>query len=316
MARVILSAFILNAAWLSNHSSTSQDPTASTRHTNPTHNMANPSCPRSLAYSMKRLKLSPAITIQPRRLHNSARAAASPSTTSNEGGLASIRLPLAVQATYLAPLKRQPVHNITSADLQLRSYSVRNLDLFTDFAMRAAYYLNLPAKGPMPLPKKTERWTVPRSNFVHKKSQENFERITLRRWIRIVDGHPETVAIWLAFLRKFQYYGVGLKADVWENGSLNTAQEMDSEAERIQGMMGEQGDLEILLKGPPRKTSTEKKALFDEVFKGSYGAHSPLGGAPSVPHASRRVEKTSPGWQERTNAAREQARTAAAQSKE
>lgn len=162
--------------------------------------------------------------------------------------------------------------------------------------MRAAYYLNLPAKGPMPLPKKTERWTVPRSNFVHKKSQENFERITLRRWIRIVDGHPETVAVWLAFLRKFQYYGVGLKADVWENGSVKTAQEMDGEAERINGMMGEKGELEVLLKNGPKEAS---KQLFDEVFKGAYGAHSPLAGAPSVPNANRRVEKVSPGWEER-----------------
>lgn len=261
--------------------------------------MANPLCSRSLAHSLKRLKLSPPAAVQTRQLHHSARNDASPSASASE--MASIRLPLAVQATYLAPLKRQPTHNITSADLQLRSYSVRNLDLFTDFAMRAAYYLNLPAKGPMPLPKKTERWTVPRSNFVHKKSQENFERITLRRWIRIVDGHPETVAVWLAFLRKFQYYGVGLKADVWENGSVNTLQEMDSEAERIRGMMGEKGELEIFLTKNKTNPATEKKALFDEVFKGAYGAHSPLGGAPSVPNASRRVEKISPGWTERRN---------------
>ncbi|CZT21545.1 related to ribosomal protein S10 [Ramularia collo-cygni] len=266
--------------------------------------MASPSCSRSLSHSMKRLKLSPSIsipTVAPRSLHQSARTSAtpSPSAGSKQGGLASIRLPLAVQATYLAPLKRQPTHNITSADLQLRSYSVRNLDLFTDFAMRAAYYLNLPAKGPMPLPKKTERWTVPRSNFVHKKSQENFERITLRRWIRIVDGHPETVAIWLAFLRKFQYYGVGLKADVWENGSVDTVAEMDGEAERIRGMMGEKGELEILLKNAPKKIS---KTLFDEVFKGAYGAHSPLSAAPSVPNANRRVEKFSPGLEVRRQA--------------
>lgn len=168
--------------------------------------------------------------------------------------------------------------------------------------MRAAYYLKLPAKGPMPLPKKTERWTVPRSNFVHKKSQENFERITLRRWIRIVDGHPETVAVWLAFLRKFQYYGVGLKADVWENGSLNTLQEMDSEAERIRSMMGEKGELEILLKSGRKNAGSQKKALFDEEFKGAWGAHSALGGAPSVPSASHRIEKISPGWQERRDA--------------
>lgn len=92
-----------------------------------------------------------------------------------------------------------------------------------DFALRAAYYLNLPARGPVPLPRITERWTVPRGNFVHKKSQENFERITMRRLIQIHDGHPETVQIWLAFIRKHAYYGVGMKANVWEHEKLGKA---------------------------------------------------------------------------------------------
>lgn len=50
---------------------------------------------------------------------------------------------------------------------------------------------------------------------MHKKSQENFERVTHKRLIQIKDGHPETVELWLAFIRKHQYYGVGMKANVW-----------------------------------------------------------------------------------------------------
>lgn len=97
----------------------------------------------------------------------------------------------------------------------MRSYSVRNLEFFADFAMRAAYYLGLPAYGPVPLPRIVERWTVPRGSFIHKKSQENFERKTLRRLVQIKDGNPETVQIWLAFLKKHAYYGIGMKANVW-----------------------------------------------------------------------------------------------------
>jgi small subunit ribosomal protein S10 len=97
----------------------------------------------------------------------------------------------------------------------MRSYNVRNLEFFADFAMRAAYYLGLPAYGPVPLPRIVERWTVPRSSFIFKKSQENFERKTLRRLIQIKDGDPETVQIWLAFLKKHSYYGIGMKANVW-----------------------------------------------------------------------------------------------------
>lgn len=125
-----------------------------------------------------------------------------------------------VVASYLAPIKHEAKHRIPVASLQLRSYSVRNLEFFADFALRVASYLNLPASGPVPLPKKIERWTVIRSNFIFKKSQENFERITLKRLVTVYDGAPEVVEIWLAALRKWQFYGVGMKANVWEFSSL------------------------------------------------------------------------------------------------
>ncbi|KAI4172983.1 MAG: hypothetical protein LQ346_008505 [Caloplaca aetnensis] len=142
-------------------------------------------------------------------------------------------MPRSVQAVYLKPLKRKAIHGVPSCDLQLRSYSVRNVEFFADFALRAAYYLHLPALGPIPLPRVIERWTVPRSNFVNKKSQENFERITLRRLLQIHDGHPETVEIWLAFLRKHAYYGIGMKASVWEHERLGVGKTMDVSLENI-----------------------------------------------------------------------------------
>lgn len=132
------------------------------------------------------------------------------------------RFPRNVEAIYLRPLRREAKYGLPVCDLQLRSYSVRNVEFFADFALRAAYYLNLPVSGPVPLPRIVERWTFPRSNFVHKKSQENFERITLRRLIQIKDGNIQTVQTWLAFLRKHAFYGVGMKANIWEHESLGT----------------------------------------------------------------------------------------------
>jgi len=38
--------------------------------------------------------------------------------------------------------------------------------------------------------------------------------------IQIKDGHPETVEIWLAFLQKHSYYGIGMKANVWNYEKL------------------------------------------------------------------------------------------------
>lgn len=111
---------------------------------------------------------------------------------------------------------------------------MRNLEFQADFAMRAAYYLGLPASGPVPLPRKISRWTVIRSNFVHKKSQENFERITLGRLIQIKDGHPDTVQVWLAFLKKHAFYGCGMKATVWEHDSLGAGKRMDADVASVE----------------------------------------------------------------------------------
>ena len=137
------------------------------------------------------------------------------------------RLPRSVQALYLQPLRRQAEHGVPTCDLQLRSYSLQPLQFFADFALRAAYYLGLPAYGPVPLPRITERWTVPRDHFIFKKSQENFERRTLRRLIQIRDGNPESMEIWLAYLRKHQMAGVGMKANMWEFSEVGVGKKMD-----------------------------------------------------------------------------------------
>ena len=42
----------------------------------------------------------------------------------------------------------------------------------------------------------------------------------MRRLIQILDGHPDTVGLWLAFLRKHAYYGIGMKANIWEHEKL------------------------------------------------------------------------------------------------
>jgi small subunit ribosomal protein S10 len=140
-----------------------------------------------------------------------------------QAALDELRDPINVKAVHLRPLRRAAEHGLPVCDLQLRTYSIRNLLLFADFAVRAAYYMGLAARGPIPLPRITERWTVPRSNFIFKKSQENFERITMRRLIQIQDGHPDVVKAWLAFLQKHQYHGVGMKANIWEYEDLETA---------------------------------------------------------------------------------------------
>ncbi|KAJ5902482.1 hypothetical protein N7495_003010 [Penicillium taxi] len=173
--------------------------------------------------------------------------------------LGETRLPRSVQAIYLRPLRRKAEYGLPVCDLQLRSYSVQNVEFFADFAIRAAYYLNLPVSGPVPLPRIIERWTVPRSNFVHKKSQENFERITLRRLIQIKDGNPQAVQAWLAFLRKHAFYGVGMKANVWEHDSLDVGKTMDDSLAEVQKT------LEPHLSQFGKRKSTHQKSILDHL---------------------------------------------------
>ncbi|KAI1115048.1 hypothetical protein F5Y14DRAFT_450407 [Nemania sp. NC0429] len=192
-----------------------------------------------------------------------------------------VRLPRAVQAIYLQPLRRTPEYGVPSCDLQLRSYSIPNLEFFCDFALRAAYFLNLPAFGPVPLPKITERWTVPKSHFIFKKSQENFERITRRRLIQIRDGHPETVQVWLAFLQKHAYYGIGMKANMWEYSPLDTSAQMEAELPSMQKSIDEK--MELLGQSKVLGTVEKVKELLEtERFK-----HTPRLPASAARHAIR-----------------------------
>ena len=255
--------------------------------------MAAPSSTRSLVSLTKRLKISPQVCPHispstPQRRHQSTESL--PSDTAAE--LAKIRLPLAVQATYLTPLRHPvttPQGGTPVCDLQLRSYSVRNLEAFTDFALRAAYYLKLPARGPVPLPRIVERWTVPRSNFVHKKSQENFERRTVRRLIQIRDADVEVVGVWLAFLKRHQYYGVGLKANVFEQGGLETSVDMEKEAERLDGVLGEKLELFGGRAKAMEKEGEVQELVHGEAFKAQWGAFGAMTANQSAPSAKTRI---------------------------
>jgi len=82
---------------------------------------------------------------------------------------------------------------------------------------------------------------VLRSPFVHKKSQENFERKTHKRAIKAWDADPEVVHRWITYLRANAMPGVGLKVTTWErlpldgtasttNDNLITAQNIATQA--------------------------------------------------------------------------------------
>lgn len=76
----------------------------------------------------------------------------------------------------------------------------------------------------------------------------------MRRLIQIQDGHPDVVKIWLAFLQKHQYHGVGMKANIWEYESLDNALKSGEDIARDDAQKRREGavfeKIEEILKSP------------------------------------------------------------------
>ncbi|KAF9474501.1 ribosomal protein S10 [Pholiota conissans] len=118
------------------------------------------------------------------------------------------------------PFFHPRTHDIPVANIHFRSHHVKHLNLFTHFASHAATALGIPASEVIALPTQRRLWTVLRSPFAHKKSQENFERKVHKRAIKAWDADPEVVQRWIAYLRTHAMPGVGMKVITWERMPL------------------------------------------------------------------------------------------------
>lgn len=131
------------------------------------------------------------------------------------------QLPINVKALHFPPQKLPVTHGHLKLDIQLRSYDTNNLEFFTDFVQRAAFYLGIPMTGPKPLPNRHETWTVIKSPFVHAKSKENFERFTHKRLLRCYDTNDQVIQLLLAHISKYSIAGVGVKCNLFKNEPIN-----------------------------------------------------------------------------------------------
>ncbi|WVF67256.1 hypothetical protein IAT40_002004 [Kwoniella sp. CBS 6097] len=150
---------------------------------------------------------------------SSPRPATSPAqapTNANGDDSSASALPVSLKnLTHLSfprfePLK--PTHGVHVATLHLQSYHPYNLDLTTQFAVHSAHSLKIPTTRPAFLPKEKSLHTVLKSPFVKKKAQENFQRLTHKRAIKVYDATPEALDLWLRYLRQNGLPGVGMKA--------------------------------------------------------------------------------------------------------
>ena len=77
--------------------------------------------------------------------------------------------------------------------IRLQAFDYRVLDVSTAEIVSTAKRTGAQVRGPIPLPKKLDKFTVLRGPHVDKKSREQFEIRTHKRLLDIVDPTPQTV---------------------------------------------------------------------------------------------------------------------------
>ena len=85
--------------------------------------------------------------------------------------------------------------------------------------------------------------------------------------------------MWLAYLSKRQYYGVGMKANVWEYEQLGVGKRMDDALVEAQGRLDEKWNLV----GTRRNAQTVEKIgemLSDDIFKKATHGQMPMSEVP------------------------------------
>jgi len=77
--------------------------------------------------------------------------------------------------------------------IRLKAFDHAVIDQTASDIVRTAEKTGATVSGPVPLPTRTQRWTVLRSPHVDKKSREQFELKTHKRVIDIRDSRPQTI---------------------------------------------------------------------------------------------------------------------------
>ena len=77
--------------------------------------------------------------------------------------------------------------------VKLKAYDHRLLDLSTTEIVQTAQRTGAKISGPIPLPTKRELYTVLRGPFIDKKSREQFQMVTHKRLIDILEPTSKTI---------------------------------------------------------------------------------------------------------------------------
>ena len=77
--------------------------------------------------------------------------------------------------------------------IRLQAFDHKILDVSTSEIVSTAKRTGARVCGPVPLPRRINKFTVNRSPHVNKKSREQFEIRTFKRLIDVIDATPQTV---------------------------------------------------------------------------------------------------------------------------
>ena len=148
--------------------------------------------------------------------------------------------------SIVQPLYHPRTHGIPVATIHLRSHFPTLLNLFSHFSAHAASALGIPISKPTPLPMARNLWTVIKSPFAQKKSQENFERRTYKRVIKAWDADYEVINRWVKYLETNALAGVGMRVVKWDRAPVGVGQKVLGV---VSASMDPQGLLEAGRKG-------------------------------------------------------------------
>ena len=80
-----------------------------------------------------------------------------------------------------------------SIRIRLKAFDHRILDTSTQEIVNTAKRTGASVRGPVPLPTRTERFTVLRSPHVNKKAMDQYEIRTHKRLLDVVEPTPQTI---------------------------------------------------------------------------------------------------------------------------
>ncbi|AOW07585.1 ribosomal protein S10 domain-containing protein [Yarrowia lipolytica] len=174
-------------------------------------------------------------------------------------------LPISALANYYGPLKvkiPEGTPKVKCAELLFNAYFHEDLEVFTEFAQRAAYYLRIPVEGPVPQKTRFKRWTVNRAVFVHAKSKENFERRTHGRKLILNNASQDTIQVLVQFLSQNKLAGVGMKAKLFTHEGLpESLDQLDAmEVDEVSNEAVEARVQEMLKEFDAEEVAQEKEA--------------------------------------------------------